>query len=91
MLAERLQQTGSAVELAAMLRSCSPGRQQPLWSRLHCMRTPLLAIAGSLDAKFVKAGTAMAAAAAASSTSNGTLTDDKLEECFSPTAQVWCP
>ena len=60
-LSERMQQQGSVVELAAVLRACSPGRQKPLWDSLPDMPLPLLCIAGSLDAKFVQAAAVMAA------------------------------
>lgn len=61
MLDQRQQQQGSAAELAAVLRSSSPGRQQPLWTELGSLNMPALFIAGALDSKFVQLGQAMAA------------------------------
>lgn len=62
MLEDRQQQEGSAMELAAVLRSCSPGRQPPLWGLLPSLTCPALFVAGSLDVKFVRLGRDMAQA-----------------------------
>ena len=48
---ERL--TNTAQGLATSLRRCGQGTQMPLWNDLAQITTPLLAIAGSLDAKYV--------------------------------------
>jgi len=48
---ERLSNT--APGLADSLRRCGQGTQMPLWNDLAQTTTPLLAIAGSLDAKYV--------------------------------------
>ena len=48
---ERL--TNTAQGLATSLRRCGQGTQTPLWNDLAQNTTPLLAIAGSLDAKYV--------------------------------------
>ena len=48
---ERL--TNTAQGLATSLRRCGQGTQTPLWNELAQITTPLLAIAGSLDAKYV--------------------------------------
>lgn len=48
--------------LAASLRSCGTGTQEPLWERLHELRMPVLLLAGALDVRFGAAATAMARA-----------------------------
>lgn len=48
--------------LAASLRSCGTGNQDPLWNRLHEIETPVQVIAGSEDVKFTSIGRRMAAA-----------------------------
>ena len=48
---ERLANTAQG--LATSLRRCGKGTQTPLWNDLAQNTTPLLAIAGSLDAKYV--------------------------------------
>ncbi len=48
--------------LAASLRSCGTGNQQPLWDRLGELRMPVLLVAGALDVRFTAAAVAMARA-----------------------------
>jgi 2-succinyl-6-hydroxy-2,4-cyclohexadiene-1-carboxylate synthase len=45
-------QRNSAAGLASSLRLCGTGTQEPLWDSLQKMATPLLALAGSDDARF---------------------------------------
>ncbi len=52
-----------AAGLAASLRSCGTGTQEPLWAELAGLRQPLLAIAGSDDHKFTELGQRLVAAA----------------------------
>ncbi|MGO9854807.1 MAG: alpha/beta fold hydrolase [Acidimicrobiales bacterium] len=47
---ERLRNSASG--LASSLRSCGTGTQVPLWDRLSTLRCPVLAIAGTDDARF---------------------------------------
>jgi 2-succinyl-6-hydroxy-2,4-cyclohexadiene-1-carboxylate synthase len=47
---ERL--TNRAEGLAASLRQCGTGSQDPLWDRLHELTMPVVALAGADDAKF---------------------------------------
>ncbi len=54
--------------LAASLRSCGTGTQEPLWDRLHSLTMPVLLIAGVLDLRFTMAATAMARAIGPSAT-----------------------
>lgn len=49
--------------LAASLRACGTGTQEPLWAELAGLRQPLLAIAGSDDHKFTELGQRLVAAA----------------------------
>lgn len=52
--AERL--TNRPAGLAASLRSCGTGTQEPLWDHLHRLAMPVLVIAGEHDPKFRAAG-----------------------------------
>jgi 2-succinyl-6-hydroxy-2,4-cyclohexadiene-1-carboxylate synthase len=52
--AERL--TNRVGGLAASLRRCGTGAQEPLWERLHTIDIPVLVIAGERDAKFTALG-----------------------------------
>ena len=47
--------------LAASLRHCGTGTQEPLWSRLGELEMPVLVIAGDRDAKFAELGKRLAA------------------------------
>ncbi|MBU3688043.1 MAG: hypothetical protein B7C54_09595 [Acidimicrobiales bacterium mtb01] len=47
---DRLRNT--AAGLAASLRECGVGSQEPLWDRLSSLRVPVLLIVGELDTKF---------------------------------------
>jgi 2-succinyl-6-hydroxy-2,4-cyclohexadiene-1-carboxylate synthase len=49
-IAER--RRNSASGLASSLRLCGTGTQEPLWDRLGSLRSPVLAVAGSDDARF---------------------------------------
>ncbi|KAK9805798.1 hypothetical protein WJX73_000619 [Symbiochloris irregularis] len=80
MLKERQCQEGPATELAEVLRSCSPGRQHPLWSRLPSLACPALFVAGSLDNKFVRLGRDMARLVS-SSHRRGDAADAGVPEC----------
>jgi 2-succinyl-6-hydroxy-2,4-cyclohexadiene-1-carboxylate synthase len=51
----RIRNTASA--LAASLRLCGAGNQQPTWSRLKELSMPVLVIAGQRDTKFVDLAT----------------------------------
>ncbi|MFM7307449.1 MAG: alpha/beta fold hydrolase [Actinomycetota bacterium] len=55
--------------LAESLRNCGQGRQRPLWDDLRTSTRPLLAIAGSLDLKYVALARRLASTAP-----HGTLT-----------------
>jgi len=61
--AERSARMANRAEgLAASLRNCGTGTQQPLWDQLSSLSLPVLIIAGHLDSKFTKIGAAMAEA-----------------------------
>jgi len=66
-LTERLGNTTTG--LAMSLRHCGQGRQEPLWGDLRTSSRPLLAIAGSLDDKYVALARRLA-----TTTPHGTLT-----------------
>lgn len=51
-----------AAGLAASLRHCGSGAQEPVWDRLGALRMPVLVTAGERDAKFVALGRRVAAA-----------------------------
>ncbi len=57
-------QGASPIGLANSLRGTGTGSMPPLWSVLASVRSPLLAIAGSLDAKYTDLAHAMAEAVA---------------------------
>ena len=46
----------TAEGLAASLRTCGTGTQQPLWNRLHEIRCPTLVLVGEDDSKFTAIG-----------------------------------
>lgn len=48
--------TNRAEGLAASLRRCGSGNQQPLWARLDRLTMPALVLAGSRDDKFMQLG-----------------------------------
>ena len=48
--------------MAASLRSCGVGVQEPLWDRLSSLRMPVLVIAGTKDEKYTMIGERMVAA-----------------------------
>lgn len=47
--------------MAASLRNCGTGVQEPLWDRLSTLRVPVLVIAGTRDEKFTTIGKRMVA------------------------------
>lgn len=49
----------SAEGMAASLRSCGAGAQEPLWDRLRTLRMPVLVIAGTNDEKYTAIGKRM--------------------------------
>ncbi len=49
-------ETNRVAGLAASLRHCGTGRQEPLWDRLAAITAPMLAVAGSDDSKFSALG-----------------------------------
>jgi len=53
----RLRNTASG--LAASLRLCGTGRQEPLWDRLSELAMPVLVVAGERDARFAEIGRRM--------------------------------
>ncbi len=53
--------SNSAAGLAGSLRRCGTGTQQPLWDRLGSLGMPVLAMAGSRDAKFLTLASEIAA------------------------------
>ncbi len=59
-LPERL--TNRTEGLAASIRHCGTGHQQPLWDRLDQLDMPVMALAGAQDAKFAAIAGAMVAA-----------------------------
>ncbi|MGH1490349.1 MAG: alpha/beta fold hydrolase [Acidimicrobiales bacterium] len=61
--AARTQRLSNRAEgLAASLRACGTGTQQPLWDRLGQLAMPVLIIVGDQDKKFTTIGRRMAAA-----------------------------
>jgi 2-succinyl-6-hydroxy-2,4-cyclohexadiene-1-carboxylate synthase len=54
--------TNRADGLAASLRNCGTGTQEPLWDRLHELTMPVLIVAGDEDQKFTAIGQRMAEA-----------------------------
>lgn len=64
--AERLENRPEG--LAASLRNCGTGTQEPLWARLAELAMPVLIIAGDQDQKFTTIGHAMADAMTGTST-----------------------
>ena len=58
--------TNSARGLADSLRRCGQGRQHPRWEELALVSAPILAVAGSRDAKYVALARRIAAVAACS-------------------------
>ena len=54
--------------LAASLRSCGTGTQEPLWERLASIACPVAVLAGSLDDKFATIGKRLAASIGANAT-----------------------
>jgi 2-succinyl-6-hydroxy-2,4-cyclohexadiene-1-carboxylate synthase len=53
---------GSAAGYAAALRAMGTGEQEPLWTRLHELRVPVLLVAGASDVKYAALAQAMASA-----------------------------
>ena len=53
---------GNPQGLAVSLRGMSTGLQEPLWDALPGSQSPILAVAGDLDPKFMAIGQALAAA-----------------------------
>ena len=51
----------ASADPAAVLSAASPGRQEPLWDRLHELRAPTLFVAGAEDTKFSALARKMAA------------------------------
>lgn len=52
----------SAEGMAASLRNCGAGTQEPIWDQLSTLRMPVLVIAGSSDEKYTAIGERMVAA-----------------------------
>lgn len=57
--AETFRYENSAEGLAASLRNCGAGSQQPLWDQLETLTIPVLVIAGTQDEKYTAIGRRM--------------------------------
>lgn len=82
--------TNSVLGLASSLRGTGTGSMPPLWTALRSIRTPLLAIAGSLDAKYVAIAKAVAETAhdGRSAIVEGVGHVTHVENCHAVAAQV---
>jgi len=90
---ERL--TNRPAGVAASLRHCGTGRQEPLWDRLATLTMPVLAVAGALDAKFAAEAQALVdaigrpTASSASIPGAGHTAQLEQPEAFLETVEQW--